>query len=150
MANKQQDKGKQGAGKQGGGQQASGMQGSGQQSVTQQGMDKDVRNAGKERNTLGQTEQEASYWRSEYQNEPYVAKGERFDEYAPAYRTGYEGRSQYAGQRFEDVQDNLKRDFENNRGDSTLGWDKARQACRAAWDHSEKSLSSQTDRQRER
>lgn len=146
MANKQQDMGKPGAGKQGGGQQASSTQGSGQQRVSGQGLGKGAKNAGLERNTLGQTEQEASYWRSEYQNEPYVAQGERFDEYAPAYRTGYEGRSQYAGQRFDDVQDNLKRDYENNRGDSTLGWDKAKQACRAAWDHSEKSLSPQTDR----
>lgn len=140
MANKQRDMDKQGSGKQAGGQQ----------SVTQQGFGKDVDKAGVERNTLGQTEQEASYWRGQYRNEPYVAQGDKFDEYAPAYRTGYEGRSQYAGQRFEDVQDNLKRDYENNRGDSMLGWDKARQACRAAWDHSERSLSSQTDRQQGR
>lgn len=151
MANKQQGTGKQGSGQ--GGRQQSGMQGSGQQSVTQQGLGKDVKKAGIERNTLGQStlgQTEHSYWRSQYQNEPYVAQGEKFDEYAPAYRTGYEGRAHYAGQRFEDVQDNLKRDYENNRGDSTLGWDKARQACRAAWDHSDKSMSSQTDRQQGR
>lgn len=112
---------------------------------------KDVQNAGRERNTLGQTEQQASYWREQFQHEPYVSKGQKFDEYAPAYRAGYEGRSQYAGQRFDDVENDLKRDYENNRGDSTMGWDMARQACRAAWDRADQFVSSsRTDRKQER
>lgn len=119
-----------------------------QQNLGQQGRNigKDVQDAGRERNTLGQTEQQAAYWREQFQNEPYVTKGQKFDEYAPAYRTGYEGRSQYAGQRFDDVENDLKRDYENNRGDSTMDWSKARQACRAAWDRADQFVSSQTDR----
>jgi hypothetical protein len=119
-----------------------------QQDIGQHG--KDIMSAGRERNTLGQTEQQASYWREQYSHEPYVAKGEKYDQYAPAYRTGYEGRSQYAGQRFEDVESDLKRDYENHRGDSVMGWDKARQACRAAWDRAEQFTSSQSDRQQTR
>ena len=124
----------------------------GQQGQQDKNIGKDVQNAGRERNTLGQgslsqTDQQASYWRDQYQNEPYVTKGQKYDEYAPAYRTGYEGRSQYAGQRFDDIENNLKRDYENNRGDSPLGWDKAKQACRAAWDRADQFVStSQTDR----
>ena len=119
----------------------------GQQGQQDKNIGKDVQNAGRERNTLGQTEQQASYWREQFQNEPYVTKGQKFDEYAPAYRTGYEGREQYAGQRFDDVENNLKRDYENNRGDSTMDWDKAKQACRAAWDRADQFVSSsQTDR----
>ena len=122
----------------------------GQQGQQDKNIGKDVQNAGRERNTLGQTEQQASYWRDQFQNEPYVTKGQKFDEYAPAYRTGYEGRSQYAGQRFDDVKNNLKRDYENNRGDSPLGWDKAKQACRAAWDRADQFVtSSQADRKQE-
>lgn len=115
----------------------------------QQNIGQDVKNAGRERNTLGQTEQQASYWREQYQHEPYVAKGEKYDDYAPAYRTGYEGRSQYAGQRFDEVESDLRRDWENTKGNSKLGWDKASQACRAAWDRADQftSMSSQTDRQ---
>lgn len=115
----------------------------------QQNSGHDVRSAGRERNTLGQTEQQASYWREQYQHEPYVAKGEKYDDYAPAYRTGYEGRTQYAGQRFDEVESDLRRDWENARGNSKLGWDKASQACRAAWDRAGQftSMSSQTDRQ---
>ena len=122
----------------------------GQQGQQDKNIGKDVQNAGRERNTLGQTEQQASYWRDQFQNEPYVTKGQKFDEYAPAYRTGSEGRSQYAGQRFDDVEKDLKRDYETNRDDSTLGWDKAKQACRAAWDRADQFMSSsQTDRKQE-
>ena len=122
----------------------------GQQGQQDKNIGKDVQNAGRERNTLGQTEQQASYWRDQFQNEPYVTKGQKFEEDAPAYRTGYEGRSQYAGQRFDDVENNLKRDYETNRGDSTMGWDTAKQACRAAWDRADQFVSSsQTDRKQE-
>lgn len=127
------------------------QQGLGQKGQQDKNIGKDVLKAGRERNTLGQTEQQASYWRDQYKNEPYVTKGEKFEEYSPAYRTGYEGRSQYAGQRFEDVETSLERDYMNNRGDSTLGWDKARQACRAAWDRADQFVSSsQADRQQGR
>ena len=133
------------------------QQGVGQQGQQGKNIGQNVQNAGRERNTigqgtssqsmLGQTEQQASYWRDQYRNEPYVTKGQKYDEYAPAYRTGYEGRSQYAGQRFDDVENNLKRDYESNRGTSALGWDKAKQACRAAWDRADQFVSSQIHRQ---
>ncbi len=123
------------------------QQGLDQQGKQDKNIGKDVQNAGRERNTLAQTEQQASYWRDQFQNEPYVTKGQKYDEYASAYRTGYEGRTQYAGQRFDDVESNLKRDYENNRGDSPMGWDTAKQACRAAWDRADQFVaSSQTDR----
>lgn len=149
MANKQQNTPQQN--KQQASMQQPGMQQSTQQSMQQEGMGKgrEVQDAGRERGTLGQTEQQASYWREQYQYEPYVAKNEKYDDYAPAYRTGYEGRSQHAGQRFEEVEADLRRDWENTRGSSKLGWDKASQACRAAWDRADQftSASSMTDRQ---
>ena len=48
--------------------------------------------------------------------------------YQPAFRTGYEGRSQCPGKKFEEVETNLQRDYEKSRGNSTLSWDKARSA----------------------
>ena len=44
----------------------------------------------------------------------------------------------------------LKRDYENNRGNNTMDWNKARQACRAAWDRTDQFVSSQTDRKQGR
>ena len=153
MANKQQDNSKQSRTEQSLSKQGMPQQNMSQQSVSQQGgsqqqsMARDV-DAGRERNSLGQTEQQASYWREQYQYEPYVAKSEKYDDYAPAYRTGYEGRSQYAGQRFDDVEADLRRDWENTKGSSKMGWDKASQACRAAWDRADQfTASSMSDRQ---
>lgn len=126
------------------GNQSRSQQASGQKSS----MDQQVQNAGRERNTLGQTESQTSYWRNQYQNEPYYSQGQSFDQYEPAYRTGAEGRSQYSGQRFEEVESNLRSEYENNHGSSTMSWDQgAKQACRAAWDRADQMSSSGTDRQ---
>lgn len=98
-------------------------------------------------NTLGQSEQQTSYWREQYKNEPYYSQGEKFEQYEPAYRTGIEGRQRYAGQRFDEVEGNLRNDYEANLGSSTMRWDtKGKQACRAAWDLDQKQASG-TDRQ---
>jgi len=94
------------------------------------------------------TQREARYWQEQSQREPYYSSGEFLDEYEPAYRTGAEGRNQYAGQRFEDVEDDLRRDWESNGGGATLDWSKARLACRAAWDHAGRTLSGESDRAR--
>jgi len=110
-----------------------------------------VKNAGRERNTLGQTESQAAYWQNQYQSEPYYRQGTSFSDYEPAYRTGIEGRSQYAGQRFEEVEDDLRSNYESNRGTSALGWNQgASQACRAAWDRSDQQQDADRDRQRGR
>src|SRR5688500_4287513 len=69
------------------GQNQNKNQGRNQQQATgqqNQNIAADVQNAGRERNTLGQTEQQASYWRDQDRNEPYVTKGEKFEQYSPA------------------------------------------------------------------
>ena len=104
--------------------------------------------AGQQRSLSGQLDQQTTYWREQYKNEPYYSQGEKFEQYEPAYRAGIEGRQQYAGQRFDEVESNLRNDYEAHMGSGTMTWDnKARQACRAAWDHADQSMSSGTDRQ---
>jgi len=99
-------------------------------------------------NSLGQSKQPATYWREQYKNEPYYTQGEKFEQYEPAYRTGIEGRQQYAGQRFDEVESNLRNDYETNIGSSTMSWEpKGKQACRAAWDYLDQNQASGTDRQ---
>jgi len=46
------------------------------------------------------------YWRQAHIREPYYRKDFTYDDYGPAYRTGYEGASRYHGQnrRFDDVE----------------------------------------------
>jgi uncharacterized protein (TIGR02271 family) len=79
------------------------------------------------------TEEEA-YWRERHAGQPY-ARNRSYDEYQGAYRTGWEGYSRYgiSGRSFQESEADLRREYERNRGKSTLGWDDARFAAQAAW-----------------
>ena len=77
---------------------------------------------------------EEEYWRETYVREPYFTPGKNYDYYAPAYRTGWEGRVRYHGKRFEDVEPRLREDYERTRSKTNADWDQGRLAARAAWD----------------
>ena len=66
--------------------------------------------------------------------EPYFTPGKTYDYYAPAYRTGWEGRVRYHGKRFEDVESKLREDYDRSRSKANADWDQGRLAARAAWD----------------
>jgi hypothetical protein len=75
---------------------------------------------------------EDAYWRENHRRQSY-AKGRSYDDYGPAYRTGYEGYAQYGarGFTFEDREVNLRESYEATQ--PKLAWDEARPASRAAW-----------------
>lgn len=75
-----------------------------------------------------------NYWRDNYRDRPYVQEGATYDEYGPAYRYGVQARAEHPDQQFEDVEQDLQRDWETRRGSSNLSWPEARDACRDAWD----------------
>ncbi|MDB5928566.1 MAG: hypothetical protein JWR60_273 [Polaromonas sp.] len=76
---------------------------------------------------------EEAYWQGNYNNEPYYEAGRTYDDYAPAYRMGLQGRTDYQGS-FDDVESRLASDWGSRRESSTLTWPQARDASRAAWD----------------
>jgi hypothetical protein len=76
---------------------------------------------------------EDAYWRQNFEREPYFQNGMTYDDYGPAYRLGYESRGRYSGANFDDIDNDLMRDYENSRGKSRLSWDHAKHAVRAAW-----------------
>jgi hypothetical protein len=80
---------------------------------------------------------EETYWRDNYLREPYYERGYTFDDYYPAYRTGWEGRQRYQGRTFEQCERDLQRDYQRNRGTSQLDWAKNRHAVRAGWERFE-------------
>ena len=82
-------------------------------------------------------EVEETYWRQNYLREPYYERGYSFDDYLPAYRTGWEGRLRYAGRTYEQCERVLQRDYQRNRGRSQLDWAKNRHAVRAGWERFE-------------
>lgn len=77
---------------------------------------------------------EREYWSENYRGEPYYREGRSFEDYEGAYRTGYEGYARYGDRTWEEVQADLQRDYEKNRGTSELTWEEASPATRAAWE----------------
>ena len=78
---------------------------------------------------------EEEYWRSAYQSEPYYEPGFSYDDYGPAYRSGFEARARLADERsFDDIEPDLEADFNSHRANSRLGWDKGRFAAQAAYE----------------
>ena len=89
---------------------------------------------------------EDDYWRDRYVSEPYVEPGLGYDDYAPAYRTGYEGYGLYSGKTYDEIEPHLQRDYETKRGKSNLNWEKAKHATRAAWDKVERTIPGDIDK----
>ena len=84
---------------------------------------------------------EDTYWRTSYSTRPGYVSGYNYDDdYLPAYRLGYDGRSRYAGRSFDDVESSLRSDWERLRGTSRLTWNQASNATRDAWHRVERAL----------
>ena len=63
----------------------------------------------------------------------WARDGSAYDQYAPAYRTGYEGVMKYAGRDYEEVETDLALDYQKHDPGTALPWDRARPAVKAAW-----------------
>ena len=88
---------------------------------------------------------EDAYWEENYANRPYIEGDYTYDDYRPAYRAGYEGYSKYRGRRFEDVENDLERDYSGYKGSGRLTWERAKQATRDAWHKVERALPGDAD-----
>jgi hypothetical protein len=87
--------------------------------------------AGKEVGEQIDPTSEDAFWRENYRHQKYVEKGADYSTYQPAYRYGWEARSAFAGQPFDEIEPELKAGWE--RQERPLGWDKARHATKDAW-----------------
>lgn len=79
---------------------------------------------------------EEAFWRAEHPRQPYGGQT-NFQDYALAYRTGYEGYVGSANQgkperSFDEAEADLRARYEA--GGPTIPWEQARTASRAAWD----------------
>jgi hypothetical protein len=88
--------------------------------------------------SLNPTEED-TYWRGRHSDEPYYESGRNYDDYAPAYRTGYMARAEDGTRTFDEAESDLQERYERERGESRLEWDQARPATRAAWERAGKS-----------
>ncbi|MGE4241696.1 ferritin-like domain-containing protein [Ramlibacter sp.] len=95
--------------------------------------------AGKAAAELVNPTQEEAFWRGNYERESYFEQGRSYDDYAPAYRMGLEGRMKY-GEDWSSVEPRLASEWPTTRGGSTLDWPAARHASRAAWTRVDNTL----------
>ncbi|MDQ3617437.1 MAG: hypothetical protein M3374_01705 [Pseudomonadota bacterium] len=86
------------------------------------------------------------HFRNEYKNTPYYTAGREWNDYEPAYKYGYDTYGENRGQKFEDVEGNLERNWDRTRSDSRLEWNEARQAVRDGWHHIERKMPGDADR----
>lgn len=76
---------------------------------------------------------EDEYWRENYRTRDYVAADRSYEYYQPAYRFGWESYSQYGHRQFDELDDDLAREWDTRRGNSLQTWRQARAAARDAW-----------------
>ncbi|WNZ24064.1 glycine zipper family protein [Leptolyngbya sp. NK1-12] len=82
------------------------------------------------------------YWRENYRSQPYSDSGFSYEDYQPAYRTGYEGYVEYAetGESYDEIESELRRSYEENYGTSGLAWEDAKHAVRDGWNWAEQKF----------
>lgn len=85
------------------------------------------------------------YFRGRYESAPYYTAGRTWNDYEPAYKYGYDRYDTHRGQRFDDIEDKLERDWDKTRGESRLAWSEARGAVRDGWHHIERALPGDAD-----
>ncbi|MEK7953286.1 hypothetical protein [Luteolibacter soli] len=89
---------------------------------------------------------EEEHWRENHSKTKYYRTDRNYDEdYAPAYRLGWEGPNRY-GTDFETSQSALQTDWEERKGKSRLDWPSAKEAIREAWNKVEGKLPGDADK----
>ena len=86
-----------------------------------------------------------SYFEKNYTSAPYYVGGSEWRDYKPAYQYGYDTYGQYRGQRFEDVENDLERNWDATKANSRLAWTEARGAVRDGWHHIERAMPGDAD-----
>jgi len=77
---------------------------------------------------------EEAFWRETYSSRPYYDSQITYDEYAPAYRQGWESRQHFRGRSFDEIEPELARTWTNARSNSKLTWMQAKHAACDAYD----------------
>lgn len=82
---------------------------------------------------------EAEYWKNAHSSRPYYDKSHTWDDYEPAYRYGWDARTQHRDRKFDDVQNDLERGWETAKGKSKMTWERAKDAVRDSWDRTDRT-----------
>ncbi len=84
---------------------------------------------------------EETDWQETYTSSSYVDSDRTYEDYQPAYRTGYEGYERYGhgGRTYSEVETDLRRDYKANQTGG-LSWEQAKQAVKDAWDRASTAI----------
>lgn len=84
---------------------------------------------------MGSLRDDDSDFRSHF-NSNYSGSGASFDDYAPAYSYGSQmrGDSRYSGRQWDDVESDLRTDWESRNAGGASTWEKTKAAVRRGWD----------------
>ncbi|MGB3311886.1 MAG: hypothetical protein WA939_10520 [Nodosilinea sp.] len=95
---------------------------------------------------------EEKYWRDNYSRRPYAQTGYGYDDYSPAYRTGYEGYNLYSSQglNFSQAEPHLRRDYDRHNRTGRLDWNQAKHAIQDAWHRLESAVTDDSTRRHQR
>ena len=72
-----------------------------------------------------------AFWKERFPSEDYVKDGDSFDDYEPAYRYGASLRGEIDD--FDNNEAALRERWEQQRGQSRLDWERARDPVKIAW-----------------
>ncbi|MBN8531286.1 MAG: hypothetical protein J0L97_05435 [Alphaproteobacteria bacterium] len=77
---------------------------------------------------------ENTYWRDNYRSRPYFNTSRSYSEMSPAYRYGWDLYDRSNSRAYNDLdQEQLRKNWEQARGDSNLDWNTAEPAIRDAY-----------------
>jgi len=76
---------------------------------------------------------EAAYWETEYVKRPYYNNQHGFDEYAPAYRVGWEAYDPAMPEDWMSRQELARERWENEGGHTAMSWEEAQPAAEEAY-----------------
>lgn len=82
--------------------------------------------------------EEDAHWRTAHAQEPYYTEGYTYDDYAPAYRAGYESRMQ-GHTDWSYTQQEWERRWDAEHAQSRLQWSQAEPAIKAAWERANRA-----------
>lgn len=89
---------------------------------------------------------ETEYWRQAHIREPYYEDGRHFEDYSAAYEIGWVGYQAYGDEFDFDAADRvMATDWMVRKGVSSLSWEQARAASRAAWQRAHNVREFKTD-----
>jgi hypothetical protein len=95
---------------------------------------------------INPTEEDA-YWRENYRTRPYASSTRSYEDVQPAYRYGWESRARYGNRKWDEVEPELGRNWNDyNQGSARQTWDEAKMATKDAWHRVEDRLPGDADR----